>query len=121
MLNETFGDLTVISDRLKHHDGKRYRYFRNCICVCGTKTRVREDHLKSGNTENCGCKLAIPSTVQRNLTKRIEGLEMQWQLLKVELKSKEEFYERMEDSGEIHVIHDIQSLISKMETGEYYK
>ena len=75
MLNKTFGNLIVISERIKVHNGKRYRNYRDCICVCGTKTRVREDNLKSGNTEKCGCMLKIPSTVQRNLEDRIDELE----------------------------------------------
>lgn len=28
----------------------------NCLCSCGKKTRVREDHLKSGATTSCGCR-----------------------------------------------------------------
>lgn len=51
---------------------------------------------------------------------RIEELENQWELLKVELEQLEEFYDRCNSENEIHVIHDIQSLIAKMETGEYY-
>lgn len=75
MLNKTFGNLTVISDQIKIHNGKRNRVYRDCKCICGTETRVREDNLKSGNTENCGCMLKIPSTLQNNLTKRITLLE----------------------------------------------
>ncbi|MEK3819649.1 hypothetical protein MKY20_11340 [Cytobacillus sp. FSL W8-0315] len=48
-----------------------------------------------------------------------EIAEKQWELLKLELKNLEEFYERTDDTNELHVIHDIQSLISKIETGEY--
>ncbi len=55
-------------------------------------------------------------------SKEVQALEQQWELLKVELQQKEEFYDRCSDcEGEIHVIHDIQSLMSKIETGEYYK
>lgn len=53
-------------------------------------------------------------------SKEVQGLEMQWELLKVELGQLESFYERT-DGNEIHVIHDILGLINKMETGEYYK
>lgn len=75
MLNAKFGKLTVISKQIKVHNGKRYRSYRDCVCECGTKTRVREDNLKSGNTEHCGCMQSIPFTVQINLTDRIEALE----------------------------------------------
>lgn len=75
MINKTFGKLTVISEQIKVHNGKRYRTFRECVCECGTKTRVREDNLKSGNTEHCGCLQPIPSTIQRNLNDRISALE----------------------------------------------
>ncbi len=50
-----------------------------------------------------------------------EIAEKQWELLKFELRNLEEFYERTNDTNELHVIHDIQSLICKMESGEYYK
>lgn len=46
----------------------------------------------------------------------IEELEKQWELLKVELKQLEEFYEKADDTNELNVIHDIQSLMAKMET-----
>lgn len=54
-------------------------------------------------------------------SERIEGLEKQWELLKDELQQLEGFYQRMSDTVELDVIHEIQSLIYKMETGEYYK
>lgn len=44
-----------------------------------------------------------------------------WELMKMELKHLEEFYERCDDTTELNVIHDIQSLMNKMETGEYFK
>ena len=53
-------------------------------------------------------------------SEEVQGLEKQWELLKLELEQLESFYERTE-GDEIHVVHDIQSLMSKMETGEYYK
>jgi formate dehydrogenase assembly factor FdhD len=43
-----FGDLTIVGEI----DGAR-RMFR-CKCVCGAKTDVRLDHLRSGHTSSCG-------------------------------------------------------------------
>lgn len=51
----------------------------------------------------------------------IEELEKTWELLKIELKRMEEFYDRCNNEEEIHVVHDVQSLMTKMETGEYGK
>ena len=53
-------------------------------------------------------------------SEEVQALEMRWELLKVELEQLEEFYDRCNSENEINVIHDIQALISKMETGEYY-
>lgn len=49
--------------------------------------------------------------------------EQQWELLKIELQQRLEFHERCHehDEAEINLIHDIQSTINQMETGEYYK
>lgn len=91
MLNKTFGNLTVISEQIKVHNGKRYRVFRDCVCSCGTETRVREDNLKSGNTEHCGCMQAIPSTVQKNLNNRIAKLENENKAMKEYIKNGIEF------------------------------
>jgi hypothetical protein len=48
-------------------------------------------------------------------------VELMWELLKVELGQLESFYERTDDTSELNVIHDIQSLMNKMEVGEYGK
>jgi hypothetical protein len=50
-----------------------------------------------------------------------EQAEKQWELLKIELEQRLDFEERCNGENEINLIHDIQSIISKMETGEYYK
>jgi hypothetical protein len=50
---QRFFSLTVTGkSRLKNSNGK---WLWNCICDCGTKTRVAENNLKSGNTKSCGC------------------------------------------------------------------
>lgn len=50
-------------------------------------------------------------------SRKVQDLEMRWELLKFELELKEQFYDRI-DSDEINIIHDIQSLMSKIEKGE---
>lgn len=82
MIGNKFGGLTVTSEKISVHDGKKSRIYRDCVCDCGTKTQVREDNLKNGNTQHCGCKLAVPSKVQKNLNKRINELEQQVKELK---------------------------------------
>ena len=54
--------------------------------------------------------------------KEVQVLEQQWELLKVELQQLEDFYDRCSDcEGELDAIHEIQTLMSKIETGEYHK
>lgn len=85
MFQHKFGNLTVISERIAVKKGKRNRFYRDCLCDCGVKTRVREDNLRSGNTQNCGCQSVIPSTVQGNLTARIKELEKENKQLRNEI------------------------------------
>ena len=50
MIGRVFGRLTVVApcpDRRRRH--------WECVCTCGGGRAVRDDCLKSGNTQSCGC------------------------------------------------------------------
>lgn len=51
MLNQIFGNLTVLSKENRNSKNTHY----NCLCVCGNKTVVSRPNLKSGHTQSCGC------------------------------------------------------------------
>lgn len=51
-------------------------------------------------------------------SKDVQVLEQQWELLKLELMSLEDFYGRCNIENEINVIHDIQNLMNQIESGE---
>ena len=51
----------------------------------------------------------------------IEFLEMRWELLKLELEQSESLNAHFKNDEAVDTIHDIQSLISKMESGEYFE
>jgi hypothetical protein len=36
------------------HRSKRV-VFWNCICECGTKLKIRSQHIRTGHTKSCGC------------------------------------------------------------------
>lgn len=57
------------------------------------------------------------------LQNKVEELEKQWELFKIELQERLDFQERCfpNDDAEINLIHDIQSIINKIETGDYFK
>jgi hypothetical protein len=46
VIGDRFGSLVVLGLEGQH---------RLCACDCGTKKRIRVDHLKSGATVSCGC------------------------------------------------------------------
>ena len=54
MIGQRFGRLTVIalaSSRKTGGGGHRW----HCLCTCGSKTTVRADQLRSGESQSCGC------------------------------------------------------------------
>ena len=53
-INLKFGRLTVIKTENRQY-GAQQRNFAWCQCECGNKFWFRLDHLKSGNTQSCGC------------------------------------------------------------------
>jgi hypothetical protein len=53
--NRAFGMLTVLGFAGEDRDTKQVRNLWWCRCDCGTVFKPRGDHLKSGNTTNCGC------------------------------------------------------------------
>lgn len=52
---------------------------------------------------------------------KAQAVDQQWYLLKMELESRLEFEERCNGENEINLIHDIQSLMARIESGEYFK
>lgn len=55
LTGKTFGYLTVFEwNYFKSIKGKHH--FWDCLCICGNKTTVRQDHLKSFKISSCGCK-----------------------------------------------------------------
>lgn len=50
MIGERFGRLIVIEP--VHVNGKKHWV---CMCDCGCKTTVRQDHLRRGEVVSCGC------------------------------------------------------------------
>lgn len=51
MIGSKFGRLTVVSK--SHKDRKSLAW--ECLCECGTVSRVRGSHLRSGAIKSCGC------------------------------------------------------------------
>lgn len=49
---QTYGELTVLNEYSKAHDGKT---IWTCRCSCGNITHVIARDLKNGNTKSCGC------------------------------------------------------------------
>lgn len=60
LVGDTFGRLTVISK----HEVQGGVCFWDCVCSCGTITKVCTGHLRSGHTKSCGC---LSSEVSRKL------------------------------------------------------
>ena len=62
MLNKVFGRLTVTRRSPKNTFGHKFWY---CECECGNSIEVDGGHLRSGNTQSCGC-LRSDTTTQRS-------------------------------------------------------
>ena len=54
LAGQRFGKLTAIKDT-----GKRYRGLAiwQCKCDCGNTCEVTSNHLRTGHTTSCGCRL----------------------------------------------------------------
>lgn len=52
LVGHKYGRLTVLSKAGKNHRGE---VSWKCHCDCGTLATVRAGHLRSGNTQACGC------------------------------------------------------------------
>lgn len=52
LLNQSFGNLTVISEYRKPNQKKAHWL---CQCICGNTTIVTTSDLKRGHTKSCGC------------------------------------------------------------------
>lgn len=53
LVGDQFGLLTVVAPAPPQ--GARLRTMWECLCECGARVRVRQDHLRSGATHSCGC------------------------------------------------------------------
>jgi very-short-patch-repair endonuclease len=62
-LNKRFEKL-VVTEVLDEHGSNGHRYVE-CLCDCGTYTKVSIENLKSGNTTSCGC-FKSEKTSERN-------------------------------------------------------
>ena len=51
-IGETVGRLTVLSKTSENH-----RIYYVCKCSCGNIAKIRSDHLISGATVSCGCRM----------------------------------------------------------------
>lgn len=60
-----FGRLTVTGPGARQ--GVRGRPTWDCVCDCGARVTVRQDHLRSGASQSCGC-LKVDRTVETNTT-----------------------------------------------------
>jgi hypothetical protein len=54
LLGQKFGKLTVVRFAGRNH-GKSRNVSWECLCDCGNTTVTSSGHLRSGNTESCGC------------------------------------------------------------------
>jgi len=65
LTGKKFGKLTAIS--IDHKNGTRVYW--NCICDCGGKRIVSNDHLRRGDTTDCGCERKhIPHRWKHNMS-----------------------------------------------------
>lgn len=55
MSDQVFGMVTVLGFAGEDRTTKQVRNLWWCRCECGAVFKPRGDHLKSGNTTNCGC------------------------------------------------------------------
>lgn len=77
LTGEKFGMLTVVSFDHK----KRTRTYWKCVCECGNTRVVGIDHLKNGDTTDCGCyRKHIPNVIKHNMSG--SRLYVIWSLMK---------------------------------------
>jgi hypothetical protein len=82
---------------------------------------IAKDPIGAFTVGDCNFVIEKHGQYHKILEKK-EKAEVQWYLLKIELQQRLEFEERCKDSeAEINLIHDIQSLMDKLETGNYFK
>jgi len=64
LTGQRFGRLTVIGEASNKTKGGRPKW--RCLCDCGKNTEVESSHLRSGDTQSCGC-LSRDMTIARSI------------------------------------------------------
>lgn len=67
---DTFGRLTVVSEAEPQLTGGKRRFRYECRCECGSVVVIRQDNLRSGDTESCGCVQRERTAESNRATKR---------------------------------------------------
>lgn len=67
LTGQVFGNLTVIA---RAENDKRNKARWLCRCVCGNEKIVNAKHLRSGDTQSCGCMQGVRDGVYRPLIER---------------------------------------------------
>lgn len=57
LTGQRYGKLVVVEKAEPRQVGNRKRLFWNCVCDCGNTACVSGEHLRSGHTKSCGCKI----------------------------------------------------------------
>jgi hypothetical protein len=71
LIGRKWGRRTVIRPLEAESDGKHA--FWLCVCDCGTRSTVRGDQLRSGESQSCGCYHTEALTTHGHTSRRVHG------------------------------------------------
>ena len=54
-IGDKYGRLTILSDPIAVQKKNRKKYYLDCMCDCGNKTRVLENNIRRKVSLSCGC------------------------------------------------------------------